>query len=430
MHVKSSRKKGKGQLAIKFTDKPITPYGGMAFMADYFNRVGLGTLFEDALPDRRTSPNAIPVTDICLSFITSVLCGAQRFAHVLRIQNDRALGEVMGVRRIPSASTLTRYFGAFTHGDVERMSEKLSNWTFEHISREESGHTLDLDSSVFTRYGNQEGARKGYNPKKPGRPSHRPIFAVLFESRIIANLWLRSGDTSDLTGIEQFMDETLGRIPDGVNIERIRADSGFHSERAYSYFEERGLYYAVYVRMDPRIQRKIASVSDWLPVDGDPSREVADISYRALKWKKARRMVIIRERVQEGKDNRGKKLFEIPDYTYSAVFTNMTEDPVEVWRFYNGRADIENRIKELRYDFGADGFCLNSFYGTEAALRIIALLFNLMTMFKETVMGTTRPTLKTIRYQVIVTGAQLGSSGRKKILRNQVPTIGFTFELH
>jgi hypothetical protein len=40
---------------------------------------------------------------------------------------------------------------------------------------------------------------------------------------------------------------------------------------------------------------------------------------------------------------------------------------VETWRFYKSRAECENRIKELKEDFGANGFCLHSFDGTEAA---------------------------------------------------------------
>jgi hypothetical protein len=43
---------------------------------------------------------------------------------------------------------------------------------------------------------------------------------------------------------------------------------------------------------------------------------------------------------------------------------------VPTWRFYNSRAECENRIKQLKDDFGAGGFCLHSFDGTEAALYI------------------------------------------------------------
>ncbi|MDD5748851.1 MAG: transposase [Actinomycetota bacterium] len=168
------------------------------------------------------------------------------------------------------------------------MSQVLWLWTFYRIGTGKTDRTLDLDSSVFTRYGSKEGAKKGYNPKKPGRPSHRPIFAILSGAKIVANLWLRSGEISCLTKIDHFMDETLAKLPSCIEITHVRADSGFHARKALSYFEGKGLKYAVYVRMDPRIQRAIASIGKWSPID-DPNREIADISYRALKWKKHRR---------------------------------------------------------------------------------------------------------------------------------------------
>jgi hypothetical protein len=33
----------------------------------------------------------------------------------------------------------------------------------------------DWDSSINVRYGKQEDAACGYNPQKPGRPSHHPL---------------------------------------------------------------------------------------------------------------------------------------------------------------------------------------------------------------------------------------------------------------
>ncbi len=179
MQEKSSRNEAPSQLEIEFTNRPVTPYGGMALLMEYFNGIGLKTLLNEALPDERTSPNATDVTDMCVSFLASVLCGASRFAHVSRIRGDRALSFILDVKRIPSACTLTRYFNTFTQGKVETMSQMLMDWTFERLGTKPCEATLDMDSSVFTRYGSQEGARKGYNPRKPGRPSHRPIFAVL-----------------------------------------------------------------------------------------------------------------------------------------------------------------------------------------------------------------------------------------------------------
>ena len=47
--------------------------------------------------------------------------------------------------------------------------------------------TLDIDSSIITRYGEQEGAKKGYNPKKKGRNSHHPIIAFVNDVKLVAN---------------------------------------------------------------------------------------------------------------------------------------------------------------------------------------------------------------------------------------------------
>ena len=62
------------------------------------------------------------------------------------------------------------------------MFTELFNWFFKQIKFD--NYTLDLDSTIITRYGNQQGAKKGYNPKKPGRNSHHPLIAFVAEARM------------------------------------------------------------------------------------------------------------------------------------------------------------------------------------------------------------------------------------------------------
>jgi Transposase DDE domain group 1 len=87
------------------------------------------------------------------------------------------------------------------------------------------------------------------------------------------------------------------------------------------------------------------------------------------------------------------------------------------WRFNHSRAESENRIKELKEDFGADGFCLQSFDGTETAFRLICFLFNLMADFKREVTRDQAHRLSTLRMQVLVIGAILDREGRYTVLR-------------
>ncbi len=114
MQTKFTLKSTTSQIQIEFTDKPITGYGGLIILARFFDKVGLRRLFEGALPDNRTSPNALPVVDIVISFLIAVAIGASRFAHVQRLRADKVLDYILGLKRIPSATTLTRYFGAFS----------------------------------------------------------------------------------------------------------------------------------------------------------------------------------------------------------------------------------------------------------------------------------------------------------------------------
>lgn len=58
----------------------------------------------------------------------------------------------------------------------------------------------------------------------------------------------------------------------------------------------------------------------------------------------------------------------------------------EVWRTYRGRADCENRIKELKADFGLDAFNMRDFWATEAALGFAMLACKLMSLFRQAVL--------------------------------------------
>ncbi|HSW50444.1 MAG TPA: transposase, partial [Bryobacteraceae bacterium] len=83
------------------------------------------------------------------------------------------------------------------------------------------------------------------------------------------------------------------------------------------------------------------------------------------------------ETIREDRDSLGRKLIDVPGYTFRVLVTSCADPPEQIWRDYNRRADMENRIAELKHDLGADGFCLKEFFATEAAFRSVLLLFNL-----------------------------------------------------
>lgn len=400
-------------LRIEFTEKPVSGWGGLVLFLRFVDRCGVREWLARALPDGRTSPNQIPVTDIALAFLTTVLTGGQRFAHVERLRGDETIRALLGMGRMPSAMTLTRYFGGFVQSQVARMTDVL--WEFLAERLPVLTEVLDLDSSVFERYGEQEGSLKGHNPRRHGRPSHHPLFAFLAESRLVLHAWLRSGNTGSERGATAFLAEVFAKLPTQFTLRALRADSGFFVKEFLEELERRALPYVIVARMTHPVKRAIRSIEKWERLD--EGLAISETQYQAPTWPSARRLVVVRQELKARPDARGRRLIEVPGYAFHSFVTTYAGTPREVWDFYRGRADCENRLKELKEDFNLDCFCLQSFRGTEVAFQLGCFLFNLVALFKRSVTQDPRPRLSTLRTSLFVVGAILGARGHQRVLR-------------
>ncbi|HSW49755.1 MAG TPA: transposase [Bryobacteraceae bacterium] len=153
------------------------------------------------------------------------------------------------------------------------------------------------------------------------------------------------------------------------------ADSGLFDDRLLSFLEQRRLPYIVVARLTLWVKRAAQRVEQWTLLDDNFA--VGEFRLKLYGWSVERRFVVVRERVREDRDSLGRKLIDVPGYTFRVFVTSSADAPQEIWRDYNRRADMENRVAELKHDLGADGFCLKEFFATEAAFRSVLLLFNL-----------------------------------------------------
>lgn len=403
---------GEREVAIEYTDKPLSGWGGLTALLLYFKRLGVREYLEQGLPDERTSPNQIGVVDMAMQLMATILIGGSRFSHAGRIAADPVMATMLGAKRLGDPMTLTRYFGGFVQSQSEHLQKILQSLVLQQLISHRTDDVLDLDSTVFTRCGEQEGAERGYNPSRRGRRSHHPLLAMLAESKCILHSWLRSGNASPARGAREFFLEIIGGLPTGFSIRALRADSGFCSTEFFDTLEAHKTPYAIAMKMSKPVQRWSAALSDWMVIE--EGLEIAEGMYHPHYWKQARRVVVIRKQLR--RQAKG-MLFEIVDWEYHGIATTLMSPAIDVWRFYNGRGDCENRIKELKYDFNGDGFCLQSFQGTEAVFRLNCFLFNLVSDFKRVILHDMKLTLSTIRSKVFVIGVLLGTRGRNKVLR-------------
>ena len=360
------------------------------------------------------SNNAIPAGETFTAFLVAVVAGARRFAHSSMLRADRALHALLGMKRFPTDGTIRNLFKRFTQGMVVRMYEPLWAWQLERLPKREGGYSLDLDSTVFERYGQQEGARKGYNPKKHGRASHHPLLAVLGEAHFILHGWLRSGNTTAGRGAVEFLKEALAKLPPQEWIRVVRADAGFFDQELLQYLEESTLSYIVVARLTRWLKPEAARVQEWRALDAVYA--VGEFQLQLWGWDRARRFVVVREEIRERKSSLGRKLFDVPGYTFRIFVTNRADAPEEIWRDYNQRACVEQRIEELKSDLAADDFCLQEFFATEAAFLGVLMLFNLLAEFQRAVGMSDYRQPASLRVQVFLCGAVLGRAGHQTVL--------------
>ena len=231
------------KLKLTQTPRAVTPFGGLASFIAFLQQRGLATRLQQQLPWALTSPNAIPLAHTLTAFLIGVICGARRFAHTEMARADRALHALLGLPRWPGADTVRALFHRFTQGTIQSFWRPLWGWLLGMLPVPTTGFSLDLDSTVFQRAGHQQGAAKGYNPRRPGRKSHHPLLAVLAEVPFVLHGWLRSGNTSAARGAVAFLQEALALLPAGTTIRCVRADSGFFEEALVAFLEQRSLPY-------------------------------------------------------------------------------------------------------------------------------------------------------------------------------------------
>ena len=164
------------------------------------------------------------------------------------------------------------------------------------------------------------------------RPRHHPLLAVLAEAHFLLHGWLRSGNCASARGVVEFLKEALALWSQRQKIRLVRADSGFFDDQLLSFLEERRLPYIVVARMTRFIQREAQRVAHWRALDKNFS--AGQFRLQLCGWGLARRFVVVRER----RSPKGRKLMDVPGYTFRVFVATRSDAEEETWRDYNRRA--------------------------------------------------------------------------------------------
>lgn len=230
------------------------------------------------------------------------------------------------------------------------------------------------------------------------KPCHRPLIAALAEAKMVAGYWLRRGDSACGNGAAEFLRQTGQGMPSHIRMGLVRGGAGFGHESVREAAESLGLKFILVARLVQHIKRLCRhDEAHWQPTEVAGIR-VPEVAGDAP----GRRLIILRQRVAERPDAAGKTLMDVPGYRFQALVTNLPSSvgALQVWRRDNGRADVENRIKELGDQFGIKRLCGDNFWGTEAMHPLAIAAYNLGVRLRRRLGRPEKCELNTLRWRL------------------------------
>jgi hypothetical protein len=289
---------------------------------------------------------------------------------------------------IPSVDTVYRDLARFDEDRLVQAEELMAKHGLALVSKQRLhvAH-LDIDTTVTPLFGAQEQAVLGYNPKYHGRPSYHPLLGVVAETGTCIGAVLRPGDegfgSEDAPLIGSYVRRLHGALDHGGEV-RVRIDAAGDCTEIFAEIEDAHAYFIVKADMTPDLCRAITCTTQWRTVDwdadGKPTCQVAEIDFQRQQWAaRNRRYRVIAKRSRDRDSGKQLYLWAELDFTVQAFVTNdPNADADDLAREYDGRAEIEPRIAELKGGWGIGSFSSQDFDANHALFLFKLLSHNLL----------------------------------------------------
>jgi hypothetical protein len=356
------------------------------------------------------------VSQMLLALVYPIVLGLDRIETASFLHSNGTFQYLTGLPCFPDPQTLRRFLWNApprVWEQLHRANDRLLQ-RFIHLPERRSRLIFDLDSTVVTLFGKQDGAEVGYNPKYRGKRSYNPLLCLEANSSFLWDAELRPGNAGTWEGSPALLETSFATVPPEIRELRFRADAGFGYDPVLEALETRRADYAVVARLTAPLKRLLPGLR-YEPANA--RWECAEGEFRAHGWPQARRIVAARRLIEE--DDWQPTLFAMGRYLYRVWITNLALTPAGVWHFYDGRAAMEPRIHELREDFALRKIPTASFEANALYLEVIRLAYNLVTAFQCTCLPVSWQsyTLQKLRFKLFLLPGELTRPQNRPTLR-------------
>ena len=334
----------------------------------------------DKLPIHMNHNTLFSTSTILSSIITGIICGQDSLMKIENFTNDPLVQQRLGLHKNICDSSLSGRLKKFTMSltnDLMGINAGLSG----KVSKKTKGREeiIDIDSTVKTVYGSQQGAEQGYNDKKKGAKSYHPIMAFKNSTRECILSWLRSGNSHTANNAVGFIKQMMTMLSPKLKHILIRADSGFFSECLIECIESyKNTNYLIKVKL--KNLSKILEGRDWEEVPGMRGVEICNFEYRPTSWKKPRHFYAVRKLQKVETEGR---LFPKKVYQNFCYCTNIVDNPLQIHRLYGDRGTCENWIEHVKNQMFGGKILTNDFWANEALWQMSVMAYNIMIWMRK-----------------------------------------------
>jgi len=339
---------------IRFEDQQLKSFSGLLIFQLLFKRINLKKRLKKCFAHLKTSP-IFGRHLIVMLIIIHLLIGFRRLREVDYYRDDPIVLRLMGLRKLPDVSTISRALSQMETDGVENVRQLSRAMVIEGLQRESLPRlTLDFDGSVQSTKGHAEGTAVGFNKAKKGARSYYPLFCTVAQTGQFFDVHHRPGNVHDSNGADQFMLSCLSEAKAQLDaVFESRMDSAFFSQAILSRFNSNHVKFTASVPFERLTQLKemVEGRKRWRKIDSQWS--YFETSWKPKSWETCYRFIFTRKKTR--KQHKGMlqlHLFEPHDFDfdYKVIVTNKTESAKSVVLFHNGRGSQEAIFGDAKND--------------------------------------------------------------------------------
>jgi hypothetical protein len=250
---------------------------------------GIYDLIERDLVFDNASTNKIK-----MNHIKTMLCGKfvgiDKLERLRLLQSDPLVNEFNISLKEPE--TVSRFLGNISYKTTHMLRE-INFKVFRKLLIKSNLKTITIDivSSAVNAEGHQEGAVKGFNPKKPGNRCYNLQFAFCDELKAYITGFVRSSNTYTANGAAEMIKEIVAQIKtDDLEI-LFRMNSGYFDDYIIATIASTGCQYLIKGKEYPTLASQVTAPTISF-IKGDAGRETTELVTKLDTWDKDRRFVV------------------------------------------------------------------------------------------------------------------------------------------